>query len=293
MKMQILSEQAIIEKIACGECFEATIESGAFVLRIDDYVPAVFTAIHDGHQVPSHLLNSMLVDGDQRTYEEDPHTGEIADLFSITMRVRDSRYLYDLNRHPDECIYDEAWGLKVRETPPSEVLRSTLLERHRSYYRVLHALLSSLETQFLSCVLYDLHSYNYSRINGNPPLFNIGMHYIDQAAYQPVVLHLIKQLRSISLNQMENRTVCDEVFKGRGYQAHFINSNHPQSLCIPLEIKKVFMDEKTFEPHAETLSQLKDSLKQALSSNAAFFANKRGRLSLEQSSIFLRKGAKP
>ncbi|NNK95074.1 MAG: N-formylglutamate amidohydrolase [Desulfobacterales bacterium] len=293
MKMQILSEQAIIEKLACSECFKATIESGAFVLRIGDYVPAVFTAIHDGHHVPSYLLSSMLVTEDQRTYEEDPYTGDIADLFSISLRVCDSRYLYDLNRQADECIYDEAWGLKVWKTPPSKALRNTLLERHRSYYRVLHALLSSLEKQFSSCVLYDLHSYNYSRINGNTPLFNIGTHYIDQTACEPVVLHLIKQLRSISLSQMDNRTACDEVFKGRGYQAHFINSNHPQSLCIPLEIKKVFMDEKTFEPHAEMLSKLKDTLTQALSSNAVFFADARGRLSLKQSSVLLKKGAKP
>jgi len=286
MKMHLLSEQAIIEKIARGECFAAAIESGAFELRIDTYVPAVFTAVHDGHHVSSPLLKRMQVAGEQRTYEEDPYTGEIANLFSIAIRVRDSRYMYDLNRQPDECIYTEAWGHNVWETPPSPALRKTLLERHRSYYRVLHALINSLETQFSRCVLYDLHSFNYSRINGNPPLFNIGTHYIDVAAYESVLLHLINQLRSISLNQIDNRTVCDEVFNGCGYQAHFISSRHPQSICVPLEIKKVFMDEKSFEPHAETLNRLKVGLKQALSLNAAFFADQIGCLSLEQSSFF-------
>lgn len=293
MKMQLLSEPAIIDKIARGECFAAAIESEAFALRIDTYVPAVFTAIHDGHHVSSPLLNSMQVAGDQRTYEEDPYTGEIADLFSIAIQVRDSRYMYDLNRQPDECIYTEAWGYNVWETPPSPALRETLLERHNSYYRILHALMNRLETQFSRCVLYDLHSYNYSRINGNTPLFNIGTNYIDMAVYESVLLHLIKQLRSISLDQIDNRTVCDEVFNGRGYQAHFITNKHPQSICVPLEIKKVFMDETSFEPHAETLNRLKDGLKQALSLNAAFFANHVGRLSLEQSSFLSKRELSP
>eukprot|EP00919_Chromeraceae_sp_WS-2016_P001286 GHVR01003226.1.p1 GENE.GHVR01003226.1~~GHVR01003226.1.p1 ORF type:complete len:272 (-),score=20.59 GHVR01003226.1:91-906(-) len=268
--MQIFSEHSIIQKIVSNECFSGEIESGAFVMRIDKYVPSIYTAIHDGHSVPSDLLNSMQVSSDQRTYEEDPYTGEIADLFPIMIIVRDSRYAYDLNRHPEECIYDHAWGQKVWETSPSPAQRSTLLERHSSYYRVLHALLNNLETKYSSCVVYDLHSYNYSRINGNPPLFNIGTHYINHSLFEPVLSHLITQLSYISLDQIDNRTVCDEVFRGGGYQAQFISSKHPHCLCIPLEIKKVFMDEDTFERHSDIMSQLKNGLKEALSSSASF-----------------------
>ena len=50
----------------------------------------------------------------QRWKEEDPLTGDFISSMPIKIIPNDSRYEYDLNRKPTECIYkDKAWGQVV------------------------------------------------------------------------------------------------------------------------------------------------------------------------------------
>ena len=269
--MQTLPERELIMKINDGEIFSARINTGAFLINVDSYVPVICSAIHDGHRVHAEFADKMLVTGDERKYEEDPFTADIIKPLPITLQVLDSRYNYDLNREPKSCIYDDAWGKKVWKRELSEVEQRDILELHASYYRVLHALLNKVEQMFSCCVLYDLHSYNYSRLKGNPPLFNIGTHYIEKKTFLPVLNHLQTMLAAISLPNVENRTVYDEVFVGKGYQAAFMKKNHPESYCVPLEIKKVFMDEQRFQRYPEVFEPLAAGIQKAIRDNAEFF----------------------
>jgi len=266
-----LSEKEIITRIKQGQPFSAQIDSDAFTVIIERYVPTVYTAIHHGHRVPSSLSERLLITERERQYEEDPYTGDFIDVFPIRLIVHDSRYFYDLNRRPEDCIYDEAWGKKVWKFPFSQEETGEIRDKHACYYRVLHCLVSFLEAAFSRAVLYDLHSYNYSRIEGTPPLFNIGTHFIDETLYHRLLSHLLKGLDSIHLDGVENRAVCDEVFRGRGYQAAFMNENHPDSLCIPLEIKKIFMDEQYFDCLDDVFTGLKSHLQEVLMENATRF----------------------
>lgn len=270
--MQILSEKELIQKIHNKDVFTAQIDTGAFVLKISRYVPVIYTAIHDGHRVHDEFADKMLVSGKERKYEEDPFTGNIIEPFPITLRVLDSRYNYDLNRSPDNCIYEDAWGKKVWKRPLTDEEREYVLDLHAGYYRILDALLDTIERRFLHCVLYDLHSYNYSRIPGDPPLFNIGTHYVDNEKYISVVNHLQEKLAAITIPGIENRAVCDEVFSGKGYQAAFMRENHPKSLCVPLEIKKVFMDEQALGCHADVFDLVSEGMRRGLEDNAEFFS---------------------
>jgi len=280
--MEILTERQILEKIREGCIFSAQIDSGAFKLSIKEYVPAVITAIHDGHRVIEYFAAKMKVTEDERQFEEDPYTGTVADGFDISLKVLDSRYCYDLNRKPELCIYEDAWGKEVWKEALNNSDIGRLLACHGTYYRVLDELLTMLTDKFEDVILYDLHSYNYSRLEGNPPLFNIGTHFIDLSKYDRVIKHLTEELRKIELPGFENRAAIDEVFKGKGYQAEFINQNYSDVLCIPLEIKKAFMDEQGF-----ALTLKKDSFKplfsgmiEALSRNGEVFkkmiGNKKG-----------------
>lgn len=271
--MELLSEQSIIERIERGEVFKACVDTGAFVLTIKKYVPAVFTAIHDGHEVQPPVADKMLVTPKDRRFEEDPFTGDIVDTFSISLRVIHSRYYYDLNRPPQYCIYDEAWGKQVWKKPLSIEEQKSIRSHHRSYYRVLSALLGKLEKEFNHCAIYDLHSYNYTRLYGDPPLFNIGTHYINRNRYGPVLHHLVEQLNLIELHDFETRAVFDEVFDGMGYQAEFIHREHSKSLCMPLEIKKIFMDEKSFALNSSVADVLFASMIETLGRNAVYFTN--------------------
>ncbi len=270
--MEKLSEQSIIDKIESGELFEALVDTGAFSVRLENDVPAVFTAIHDGHEVDPAVAGKMIVSTEERMFEEDPFTGDIIDSCSITLRMHHSRYYYDVNRRPESCIYDEAWGKQVWRQPPSAEQQQCIRSHHHRYYRVLDALLGRLEKKFGHCVVYDLHSYNYARININTPLFNIGTHYIDRGQYESILQRLAEQLNRIELPGQETRAVFDQVFNGRGYQAEYIRAEHPASLCIPLEVKKIFMTKNGLALDPEVSDTLFPAIRTVLGSNAACFS---------------------
>ncbi len=269
--MQVLSEAQIISGIEAGELFSARLDSQAFEIRIDSYKPLIGTAIHHGHRISSSLAAQLQVTEADRQFEEDPYTGDLIDILPITMRVCDSRYYYDLNRHPDACIYQEAWGKIVWKQPLDAGQIEKIRNLHSCYYRILHCLVTALERRFGCCILYDLHSYNYSRINGTAPLFNIGTHFINKAHYSTVLDHLLKLLQQISIPGIENSAAFDQVFRGEGYQAAFMNEHHPLSLCIPLEIKKIFMNEQRFERNETVFAEVKRQLQRVLVENGTFF----------------------
>ena len=117
--MNTFSEQTIIEKINQRECFEATIETGAFSIKIDRYEPVMCAAIHNGGNLRTSLVDNCLLTQDERYYEEDPYTGSFIEQQPITLIAHDSRYEYDLNRNHDECVYETAWGKEIWKKPLS------------------------------------------------------------------------------------------------------------------------------------------------------------------------------
>lgn len=266
-----LTEDQIVACIRSGKCFAATIDSGSFQIRINRYVPMVVTAIHDGHRVIDPFAKKMKVSDAERQFEEDPHTGAIAETMDISIKVLDSRYFCDLNRSEELCSYEEEWGKEVWNEPLDADEKQRMLQSHRTYYRILDVLLTKLVKHFGAAVLYDMHSYNYSRIGGSPPLFNIGTRYIDMQRFGPVIEHLVGELQAIELPETENRTVLDEVFVGNGYQSEFTHYRHPDVLCIPLELKKVFMDEQRFTIKDDIYVPLFAGTEQALKANGSLF----------------------
>lgn len=274
--MEKLTLQQMITAIRDRQPFSAMIDSGAFELCIRRLVPFVGTAIHDGHRVDEALALKMEVSEQQRQFEEDPFTGAIVEDMDISLTVFDSRYCYDLNRRPEACIYDEAWGRKVWLAPVLDVEREDLLARHAVYYRVLDELLGVLADMFGAAVLYDLHSYNFTRIDGSPPLFNIGTWFIDSGRFGEVVDHLRVELERIELPECEVRVALDEVFAGKGYQAEYIHRHYPEIVCIPLEVKKVFMDELSFALDENLFESLRIGVIGAIESNQRFFRQSMG-----------------
>ncbi len=265
--MEILSELQIVERLENRQPFTARAENGGFEICVTRYLPMVVTAIHDGYEVTTGLAEQMKVTDEQRRFEEDPYTASVADAFDISIRGRDSRYCCDLNRSPERCIYEEAWGRQVWKTPLQDFEKERLLERHAAYYRVLDGLLTVLTEDFGSAVLYDLHSYNYIRLNGEPPLFNVGSHFMNLQRFGAVVDHLVGKLAAIELPGCDNRAAMDEVFEGTGYQAEFVHRHHPDVLCVPLEIKKVFMDEASLKLRKTIFTPLREQLIGAVMSN--------------------------
>ncbi len=270
--MQKLKISEITKLIEKEQTFEALASDHSFSIKINRYVPYCCTAIHDGTNLRDQIKRKIAIDDYGRWYEEDPHTGQFIDSLPITIVGLDSRFEYDLNRKPEDCIYEEAWGKKVwkRTLTPSE--KKTSLQKHHNFYKVVHALVQKLEDLYGSCVVYDLHSYNYQRWDRPVPLFNIGTERIDRSKYGTFIENWETELSSISLSGIQNQTAINDVFFGRGYNLEFITQNFSNTLVLATEIKKVYSNELTGEDYPKLIRELQQKLKQAILNNAQYFS---------------------
>jgi len=274
MNIQRLTVDKIIENIRNREHFEATTPDDAFIIKITRYVPYCCTAIHNGSKLRASLQKKITHSDYQRWYEEDPLTGDFISSLPITIIALDSRFEYDLNRRPEDCIYTEAWGKSVWKKPLSTKEIKESRKKHASYYKVLHALVEKLESLYQGCVVYDLHSYNHKRWNRKVPLFNIGTEMVNREAFGNAIDQWISQLNEIKLPDIQNETRENDVFFGRGYNLEYITGNFNKTLVLATEIKKVFCDELTGDVYPEIVKQLHHGLKKAILNNASYFGSK-------------------
>ncbi|OQK17761.1 hypothetical protein AU255_07830 [Methyloprofundus sedimenti] len=271
--MYKLTEAACLKAIKKGELFHAQVDD-AFEIKIEDYGFFVCTAIHNGHNLRDDLAEKCRLVSDERLYEEDPYTGDMIASMPITLIGLDSRYEYDLNRPPETCVYDEAWGKQIWTKPLTKQQHQTSLDKHALFYRLLGAIIKKVEALHGNCLVYDLHSYNYVRMQTEqtPPTFNIGTEQLDSERWERVITHWNKTLAVIDLPNIQTRSAINEVFFGRGYLATFVKQKFKKTLVLPTEVKKVFMDELSGEVYPLVLDSLKEALKEIILSNALYFS---------------------
>ena len=272
MSVESMSEQECISAIEQGRQFHADVANGAFTIKIESDVPFICTAIHDGHRIREEIIDNCALSEAERYYEEDPYTGEFINTMPITVIARDSRYEYDLNRGPDTAIYEEAWGKVVWKTPLTTEQKTQSLEKHNSFYRVMRALYNRILKQHGAGLVFDIHSYNYKRKEGDTPEFNIGTEQLDKVTYADVINHWNEMLNLITLPDLRIRSALDEVFYGRGYQAT-VAKEFDNLLVLPSEFKKFFMDELTGEADTDVIAATKIKFGQAILDSADYFSS--------------------
>ena len=264
-----LSVSECLQAIQDRKTFAASVNDGAFFVRVDDYVHFVCTAIHNGHRLRPELLAKCALDESARFHEEDPYTADIAANMPITIVANDSRYEYDLNRPPQTSVYEEAWGQVVWHTPLTDAERAISLARHEAFYTVLGGLYAQLESMHSRVLVYDVHSYNYRREGmGDVPLFNIGTEQVDTGRWQPEIDRWVDLLGGIRLPGVSVRAAINEVFYGRGYQATYVGNHCRNTLVLATEAKKVFMDELSGELHRDVLAELHREFELAIGRHA-------------------------
>ncbi|WP_114009925.1 tyrosine/phenylalanine carboxypeptidase domain-containing protein [Cohaesibacter intestini] len=277
--MQSLSLDAILAKIEAGDPFQAREQEGCFELHFDPSMPYLCTAIHDGHSFSADLEAHCNLDEAERIYEEDPHTAELISALPTRIVGLDSRYEYDLNRAPDQAIYGTAWGKVVWKDSLPDVLVERSLAKHTRFYDMVAAVLSALSRRHGGCVVYDLHSYNGERRGGSAaPAFNIGTAQVDMRRHRASIQYLARQLEKSEVGTEPIRVGIDEVFEGRGYLASFCRAHSNLVLCVPLEVRKFFCDEKSGAAWPVMVQALKEELTRSITSHAAYAANKRSKI---------------
>jgi|GEM_PF-38786 len=274
-ELQQYSVKQVLEFIEKKTCFSGLVNDGSFYLRIDDYRPVICTAIHNGHHLRPELMKNCLLTPQERFYEEDPYTDELISSFPIVIVGNDSRFEYDLNRPlTQSTYYKSAWEKQVWKRKLSDKQRDVSHAKHKAFYLVVETLVAKLEACFKSCIVFDIHSYNYQRHVNDTPTFNIGTDQIDMQRWADTVDYYYKQLDKIHLPNLNVRVAINELFVGRGYLISHINARFDNTLVLPTEAKKVFMDETTGELYSLVLQDLRAGVKDAVTQTAAYFARK-------------------
>ena len=270
--MQRLSVSEIIHKINNEELFEAVSDDYSFTLKIDQYVPYACGAVHDGHQFRRELWEQCLHSEYDRWFEEDPCTKEFVKTHPIIIAGCDSRFEYDLNRDPENAIYEDAWGKQLWKSPLSKEQHAKSLGKHESFYTVVRALIKKLEGKFGVCVVYDMHSYNWRRWDREVPVINLGTANIDNERFGSMVEDWRQSLSELILpNAIESTSKINDTFQGNGYFLKFITKNFKNTLVLATEFKKIYCDEIGQIMYPEVVSAIERQLQNKIKEHADSF----------------------
>lgn len=272
--MKRLSLNQILKNIENDLAFEAVVDDYSFTIKIDDYVPFVCGAVHDGHQFRKELWDNCLHSEYDRWFEEDPCTKEFVKTQPIVIAGCDSRFEYDLNRDPENAIYEDAWGKKLWKSPLSENQKLKSLEKHHNFYKVVHALISKLEDKFGAVVVYDMHSYNWRRWDREVPVINLGTANIDNERFGNLVESWGVSLADLQLpHNIKASSKINDTFQGNGYFLKYITKNFKNTLVLATEFKKIYCDEYAQIIFPEVVSAIEIQMREKIKSHALSFYN--------------------
>ncbi len=270
--MERLLVKEITQKIKNEELFEAVSYDYSFTIKINEYVPFVCAAVHDGHQFRKELWDSCLHSEYDRWYEEDPCTKEMVSNHPIVIAGLDSRFEYDLNRAPESAIYDDAWGKQLWKSPLPEQMKEKSLAKHNAFYEVVETLIHKLETKYKHCVVYDMHSYNWKRWDREVPTWNLGTSNVDNNRFGEDIEKWRLILERMPLpNNIKSTSKINDTFQGNGYFLKFISKRFKNTLVLATEIAKVYCDELEQVVYPEVVKAVKIYLDRMLKEHAKDF----------------------
>lgn len=270
-----LSIKEMIQKIDAEEPFNAVSEDYSFTLKIDSYVHYICGAIHDGHQFRKELWGNCLHSEYDRWYEEDPATKQMVQNHPIVIAGCDSRFEYDLNRDPEKAVYEDAWGKDLWKTPLKSEIKDRSLEKHYNFYKVVHALVSKIESKYGAAIVYDIHSYNWRRWDRKVPVINLGTINIDNSRYGSFADSWCATLSHIKLpHGIDTTSGINDTFQGNGYFLKYITKNFKNTLVLATEFSKVYCHELHYIMYPEVVYAIQNGLENRLTKHAETFYGK-------------------
>lgn len=244
--MQRLGISEIIDNINKEQTFEAVASDYSFTIKIANYAPYICGAVHDGHQFRKELWEKCTHSEYERWYEEDPCTKEMVQSHPIVIAGRDSRFEYDLNRDPENAIYDDAWGKKLWKQPLTEQERDEGMKKHNAFYKVVDALMEKIETIHGKAIVFDMHSFNRKRWDREIPTWNIGTDNIDNERFGELAESWREKLAGIKFPEsIKYGAKINDTFQGNGFFLKYITNHFKNTLVLATEIAKVYCNEET------------------------------------------------
>ena len=238
--------------------------------------PLVAVALHDGHDVRPEVKQLLAISPDQRKREEDPYTAGWTDIAESRLIVLRSRFEVDLNRPRHQAVYlkpEDAWGLKVWQSPPPPDLIERSLAEYDAFYAEVGKICQNLEQRYGRFVIYDLHTYNHYREGAKSPAaqkldnpeINLGTASLNRQYWQPVVERFIHEMQQFDFLGRQLDVRENVKFPG-GHLAEWVHTHFPDSGCVlAIEVKKFFMNEWTHQPNLVELEAVHQALKHSVS----------------------------
>ncbi len=216
--------------------------------------PVIVTAIHSGHALRQEINEIIGLDEAARLREEDPFTDawiSISDNYILPER---SRFEVDLNRAREEAVYinpEDAWGLKLWRTPPTQTMVARSLEEYDAFYEELRRIFDEMKARHGHFVIFDLHAYNHRREGPDAPAedpdtnpeINIGTGTLERQYWGGLIDRFIYDLSHFDFLGRHLDVRENVKFVGRQF-AQWTHDNYPQSACLlAIEFKKFYMNE--------------------------------------------------
>ncbi len=188
---------------------------------------------------------------------------------------RDSRFEYDLNRFPEEAVFETAWGKQLWKEPLSEEEKMISMAKHKDFFKVTHALIVKLESKFGCCIVYDMHSYNWQRWDREVPTWNLGTSNIDNDRFGDEIESWRQGLSEIKLpHGIKSTAAINNTFFGNGYFLRYITKNFKNTLVLATEIAKVYCDELNQIIYPEVVAAVEEQLRTRMIDHANNFYKK-------------------
>ncbi len=197
----------------------------------------------------------MALSNEDQLREEDPFTDTWVGIAKNSIVVDRSRFELDLNRPRDRAVYlvpEDAWGLDVWNSPPSEELKARSLEIYDRFYSELGTICDELVETHGYVLVLDLHSYNHRRSGPDGPVddpelnpeINLGTESINES-WGPVLRSFTETLSELPFYDDVLDVRENVKFKG-GQMTRWINGRYgDKGLSIAVEMKKIYIDEWT------------------------------------------------
>ena len=270
--MERLSPDQMIDRIHEAVPFHAIADDYSFSLKIEEYTHYLCGAVHDGHQFRKELWDNCLHTAYDRWYEEDPCTLDMVRSHPIVIAGRDSRFEYDLNREPENAVFDTAWGKELWRRPLEAHEKAESLQKHHNFYRVVHALVEKLEDIHGSVVVYDIHSYNWKRWERHVPVINIGTVNLDNDRFGQTIEAWRGMLEGLKLpHDIATDANLNDTFFGNGYFLKYITKNFSNTLVLATEFKKIYCDELRQVVFPEVVEAIEQQLRDMVPEHAKLF----------------------